>query len=76
MRRSEQLLGDRIVVARGHRVVLDVDLARVYGVTPKRLNEAVKRNRQRFPVDFAFRLTAPETVNLKSQLRLQVQKCL
>src|SRR5262245_9250680 len=67
MRRSEQVLGDRIVVVRGHRVVLDADLARVYGVTTARLNEAVKRNRARFPADFAFRLTVREARNLMSQ---------
>ncbi len=46
---------------RGQRVVLDVDLARIYGVTTKRLNEQVKRNIQRFPDDFMFRLTAKES---------------
>jgi hypothetical protein len=56
-----------IVVVRGKRVVLDEDLARVYGVLTRRLNEAVKRNRGRFPADFAFRLTAPEATYLKSQ---------
>jgi hypothetical protein len=57
----------RIVTLRGRRVVLDADLARIYGVPTKRLNEAIKRNRGRFPSDFAFRLTAIEVVNLKSQ---------
>jgi hypothetical protein len=45
---------------RGERVILDSDLARIYGVTTKRLNEQVKRNSQRFPEDFAFRLTKEE----------------
>jgi hypothetical protein len=45
---------------RGERVILDADLARIYGVTTKRLNEQVKRNRQKFPEDFMFRLTATE----------------
>lgn len=50
----------RILVFRGHKVMLDVDLASLYGVTTKRLNEQVKRNRDRFPEDFMFRLTAEE----------------
>jgi hypothetical protein len=48
--------------------VLDADLARIYGVTTKRFNEAFKRNRRRFPADFAFRLTAVEFVDLRSQI--------
>ena len=47
--------------------MLDVDLARVYGVTTKRLNEAVKRNADRFPEDFAFQLKREEVANLRSQ---------
>ena len=49
-----------IHVIRGSRVILDVDLAAIYGVTTKRLNEQVKRNRERFPEDFMFRLTSSE----------------
>lgn len=49
-----------ILLFRGRRVMLDADLARVYGVSTKRLNEQVKRNRDRFPEDFMFRLTAQE----------------
>jgi len=56
-----------ILSLRGQRVVLDADLARVYGVPTFRFNEAVKRNRNRFPEDFAFQLTAAETANLISQ---------
>ncbi len=52
---------------RGHRVMFDADLAELYGVETKRLNEAVKRNRTRFPEDFAFRLNQAEAINLKSQ---------
>lgn len=52
---------------RGHRVMLDEDLAVLYGVPTKRLNEAVKRNMARFPRDFAFRVTAAEAAILKSQ---------
>jgi ORF6N domain len=50
----------RILVIRGHRVMLDVDLAEVYGTTTKALNQAVKRNRKRFPKDFTFQLTGRE----------------
>lgn len=57
---AAQGLADRIVVVRGRRVMLDVDLAALYGVAPKRLNEQVRRNRQRFPEDFAFQLTHDE----------------
>jgi ORF6N domain len=56
-----------IRVLRGHRVLLDTDLALLYRVETKRLNEAVKRNRARFPEDFAFRITAAEAGDLKSQ---------
>jgi hypothetical protein len=50
----------RIQVVRGLRVMIDVDLAALYGVPTKRLNEQVKRNRNRFPADFLFQLTAAE----------------
>ncbi|MDZ7920998.1 ORF6N domain-containing protein [Rhodoferax sp.] len=50
----------RIQVMRGLRVMLDVDLAALYGVQTKRLNEQVKRNRDRFPSDFLFQLTVDE----------------
>ena len=49
-----------ILLIRGQRVILDADLARLYGATTKRLNEQVKRNPERFPADFVFRLTAAE----------------
>jgi len=48
--------------------MLDSDLAMIYGVTTKRLNEQLKRNRPRFPADFAFQLTVQEFRNLKSQI--------
>jgi hypothetical protein len=60
-----------IVVLRGHRVMLDRDLAELYGVPVKRLNEQVKRNRERFPDDFMFRLTLEEgemVVSSRSQI--------
>ena len=49
-----------ILLIRGHKVMLDTDLAQLYGVTTKRLNEQVKRNRNRFPLDFMFQLTSKE----------------
>ncbi len=58
----------RILLIRGHRVMLDADLAELYGVPTKRLNEQVKRNTERFPEDFMFRLTRGETEALKSQI--------
>jgi hypothetical protein len=57
-----------IHLIRGRRVMLDSDLAAIYGVTAKRLNEQLKRNRPRFPDDFAFQLTVQEFTNLKSQI--------
>ncbi len=57
-----------IHLIRGQRVMLDADLAMIYGVTTKRLNEQLKRNRLRFPPDFAFQLTAEELTNLRSQI--------
>jgi hypothetical protein len=57
-----------IHLIRGQRVMLDSDLAAIYGVTTKRLNEQLRRNRSRFPSDFAFQLTAEEFTNLKSQI--------
>jgi hypothetical protein len=64
---SNEQLEPLIFSIRGHRVVLDADLARVYGVTTKRFNEAFKRNRDRFPDDFAFQLSTSELQNLRSQ---------
>lgn len=55
-----ELIESAILFIRGERVILDSDLARLYGVTTKRLNEQVKRNRERFPVDFMFKLTSGE----------------
>ena len=56
-----------ILLIRGHKVILDSDLAGLYGVTTKRLNEQVRRNLSRFPEDFMFQLTEPETDLLRSQ---------
>ena len=64
-----------IVVLRGRKVLLDVELAALYGVTTKRLNEQVKRNAERFPEDFMFRLSRTETDALNgSQLATGSQK--
>jgi len=57
----------RILLLRGQKVMLSMDLAALYGVTTKRLNEQVKRNRKRFPGDFMFQLTEEETEALRSQ---------
>ena len=56
-----------ILVLRGQRVILDSDLAAIYGVSTKRFNEQVRRNRIRFPADFMFQLTAEELHSLRSQ---------
>ncbi len=64
VRRAES----RIIVLRGQRVILDADLAELYGVPAKRLNEQIKRNADRFPPDFLFRLSRWEYQNLRSQI--------
>lgn len=61
------LIEQRIYTIRGVRVILDSDLAALYGVPTKRLNEQYRRNRKRFPEDFAFQLTAKEANSLRSQ---------
>jgi phage regulator Rha-like protein len=58
----------KILLIRGFRVILDADLAELYGVTVKRLNEQVKRNARRFPDDFVFQLSAEEAGALRSQI--------
>ncbi len=67
---SSDPLAGRILTVRGRRVVLDADLARLYGVPTFRLNEAVKRNRDRFPDDFRFRLKREEAERLSSQIAI------
>ena len=62
-----EAIASRIVTLRGERVLLDADLAALYGVETRRLNEQVRRNRRRFPADFIFRLTRAELDNLMSQ---------
>ena len=58
----------RILVVRGQKVMLDADLAALYGVTTKRLNEQLRRNLDRFPPDFVFQLTVQEVGYLRSQI--------
>src|SRR4051812_33676181 len=57
----------RILLVRGQKVLLDADLAHLYGVETRALNQAVKRNLARFPVDFMFRLSPKELKNWRSQ---------
>ena len=64
---ADQGIESRIFVLRGLRVMLDTDLAKLYGVEAKALNQAVKRNAERFPGDFMFRLSAQEVESLRSQ---------
>lgn len=59
-----------ILVIRSRRVLLDYDLARIYGVSTKQLNQQVKRNLKRFPEDFMFQLTEVEYESLRSQLEI------
>jgi hypothetical protein len=63
-----QRIEDMIHLIRGQRVMLDFDLAKIYGVKLKRLNEQVRRNPDRFPADFAFRLTLQEFTDMRSQI--------
>ena len=61
-------VGSKILVLRNQKVILDTDLAELYGVSVKQLNQQIKRNRERFPKDFAFVLTKPEYEDLRSQI--------
>lgn len=61
-------LSDRIHLVRGQRVMLDTDLAELYGVATKVFNQAIKRNLERFPADFMFQLTDEEHDSLRSQI--------
>jgi hypothetical protein len=63
-------IGSFIRTIRGQRVILDTDLARIFGVPTFRFNEAIKRNRERFPADFLFQLTAEEFKSLTSQIAI------
>lgn len=64
----------KIYVIRGHKIMLDSDLAELYGVPTFRLNEQVRRNIARFPSDFMFQLTAKETRSLRSQIAISNRK--
>ena len=69
----DEFIEDTILLIRGKRIILDHDLARLYGVTPRVLNQAVKRNPDRFPEDFMFQLTKAETEEWQSRKRLRSQ---
>ena len=60
----DEVITNKVFFIRDHRVMVDNDMAELYGVTTKRLNEAVKRNSSRFPVDFMFQLTMKEKEEL------------
>jgi len=64
---SQEMIEQKIFLIRKHRVMLDKDLAKLYGVPTKRLNEQVRRNIKRFPEDFMLRLTKKEADSLRSQ---------
>ena len=64
---APRAIEQRILFVRGHRVMFDRDLADLYGVATKTLNQAVARNIARFPSDFSFQLTPDETASLRSQ---------
>lgn len=64
---SVEVIERRIYLIRGLKVMIDFDLAELYGVPTKRLNERVARNKKRFPEDFMFRLTKEEAESLRSQ---------
>src|ERR1035437_4256578 len=66
-RYDEAVVESMIQTIRGQRVILDTDLAKIYGVPTKRLNDQVRRNAARFPLDFTFKLAPQEVANLKSQ---------
>src|SRR5258708_5462265 len=62
-----QTIAGPIHFIRGQKVMLDSDLASIYGVTTAQLNQALRRNRERFPLDFAFKISAVEYKTLRSQ---------
>jgi ORF6N domain len=65
---AEQKILNKIYVIRGEKVMVDKDLAEMYGVETKQLKRQVKRNKERFPKDFMFELTTKEFENLRSQI--------
>jgi hypothetical protein len=64
---SVEIIQSKIYLIRGQKVMFDVDLAKLYGVSTKRFNEQVKRNVKRLPSDFMFQLSEDEFANLRSQ---------
>ena len=64
---SEEIIINRIYLVRGHKVMLDRDLAEMYGVETRVLNQAIKRNEKRFSADFMFQMTSEELSDWKSQ---------
>ncbi len=64
---SEEIIINKIYLVRGHKVMLDRDLAEMYGVETRVLNQAIKRNEKRFPTDFMFQMTSEELSDWKSQ---------
>lgn len=71
---SEETIVEKIYIIRGQKVMLDRDLAEMYGVETFRLNQAVKRNLSRFPEDFMFQLTKEEFKSLISQIVISKKK--
>jgi hypothetical protein len=65
---GDDAIAERILLVRGQRVLLDADLAAMYGVTTKRLNEQIRRNLDRFPSDFSFVLEDQDFAILRSQI--------
>jgi len=68
-----EIIINKIFLIRGHKVMLDFDLAELYDVTTKRLNEQVKRNIEKFAEEFMFRLTKKEWLNMRSQIATAYQ---
>lgn len=68
-----EMIERKIYLIRGHKVMLDSDLAELYGVPTRRLNEQFKRNIARFPSDFMFQLSHEEAENLRSQFATSIQ---
>ena len=64
---SEELILNKIYLIRGQKVMIDRDLAEMYGVETRVLNQAIRRNQKRFPSDFMFLMTSEELMNWKSQ---------
>ena len=71
-RKALMAIEPMIHTVRGHRVILSSDLAAIYDVAPRALNQAVKRNQARFPTDFVFRLTELEAARIERSSSLSV----